>query len=157
MNVAGRAGPFLHPRGHACFGDDRAAAWRQGGPLATALADCPVIAIVGDSAFVHAHLPAGATRDGIERLNGATARSWHPPRSRPGGTPTAPKAQPRLSSGRAQAGPLAPGGDTESREESPRRVGARGQAAAALWCPPPSLPRSSLIICAAFAPSRRDA
>ena len=87
MNVAGRAGPFLHPRGHACFGDDRAAAWRQGGPLATALADCPVIAIVGDSAFVHAHLPAGATRDGIERLNGATARSRHPARSRPGGHP----------------------------------------------------------------------
>jgi len=75
MNVAGRAGPFLHPRGHACFGENRAAAWRQGGPLATALADCPVIAIVGDSAFVHAHLPAGATRDGIERLNDEM-RDW---------------------------------------------------------------------------------
>jgi hypothetical protein len=87
MNVAGRAGPFLHPRGHACFGDDRAAAWRQGGPLATALADCPVIAIVGDSAFVHAHLPAGATRDGIERLNGAAVRSRHPARRRSCGHP----------------------------------------------------------------------
>ena len=100
MNVAGRAGPFLHPRGHACFGENRAAAWRQGGPLATALADCPVIAIVGDSAFVHAHLPAGATRDGIERLNGAAARSRLPARSCPVWPPTA---------SRGQAHPLAQG------------------------------------------------
>lgn len=83
MNVAGRAAPFLHPRGHACFGDDRAAAWRQGGPLASALADCPVIAIVGDSAFVHAHLPAGTTHDSMRRLN-AEVRDWLlDPRARP--------------------------------------------------------------------------
>ena len=75
MNVAGRAAPFLHPRGHACFGADRAAAWRQGGPLASALADCPAIAIVGDSAFVHAHLPAGTTRDSMRRLNDEM-RDW---------------------------------------------------------------------------------
>ena len=75
MNVAGRAGPFLHPTGRGCFGEDRAAAWRQGGPLATQLAECPVVAVVGDSAFVHAHLPTGATREGIARLNGEM-RDW---------------------------------------------------------------------------------
>ena len=126
MNVAGRAGPFLHPRGHACFGDDRAAAWRQGGTLATALADCPVIAIVGDSAFVHAHLPAGATRDGIERLNGATARSRHPTLSRQGGHP--PLQRPtRLLRAALWA----------REEESLRRVGVGGQAAGGALVPAP--------------------
>ena len=78
LNVAGRAAAFLHPSGHTAFGPDRVAAWAQGGPLATALAECPVVAIVGDSAFVHAGLPAGArafTRDDVERLN-AQMRRW---------------------------------------------------------------------------------
>ena len=38
-------------------------------------ADCPAIAIVGDSAFVHAHLPAGTTRDSMRRLNDEM-RDW---------------------------------------------------------------------------------
>jgi len=75
LNVVGRAAPFIHASGHTAFGPDRAEAWKQGGPLATALAECPVVAIVGDSAFVHACLPPGATRDDVERLN-AQMRRW---------------------------------------------------------------------------------
>ena len=75
MNVAGRATPFVHARGRFAFGPDRIQAWRQGGPLATALADCPVVAIVGDSAFVHAHLPRSLTRDSLALLN-AEMRDW---------------------------------------------------------------------------------
>ena len=46
------------------------------GALATALADdCYAAAVVGDTCFVHAHLPAGATPESLAALNGA-ARRW---------------------------------------------------------------------------------
>jgi len=74
MNVMGRAYPFIHARGRTSFGPDRVAAWAQGGPLATELAGCFVVALIGDSAFVHAALPANATREGCEAINAETRR-----------------------------------------------------------------------------------
>ena len=71
MNVLGDSRPagLIHERGETSFGPDREYAWRQGGPLATELAECPVIAIIGDSVFVHGGLPLDITREGIERIN----------------------------------------------------------------------------------------
>ena len=71
MNVLGDSRPagVIHPNGETSFGPDREDAWRQGGPLAKELAECPVIAIIGDSVFVHGGLPLDITRDGIERIN----------------------------------------------------------------------------------------
>ena len=75
MNVLGKAGPFLHAEGHAAFGPDRRKAWAPGGALAAELAECPVVAIVGDSAFCHATLPPDATPESVERVNTET-RQW---------------------------------------------------------------------------------
>ncbi|KAL1522997.1 hypothetical protein AB1Y20_017960 [Prymnesium parvum] len=75
MNALGAAGPYVHASGYAAFGPDRFAAWAPGGELATQLADCPVVAVVGDSVFVHASLPADASHESIERLNAET-REW---------------------------------------------------------------------------------
>ena len=75
MNVLGRAGPFIHALGHTAFGPDRVMAWAPGGKLAKQLAEFPVIAIVGDSVFVHAALPADATHENIEYINSET-RAW---------------------------------------------------------------------------------
>lgn len=74
MNVLGEAGPFIHARGRSAFGPCRATAWAPGGPLATEMSACPVVAIVGDSVFVHATLPVGATHESIEQLNNETRR-----------------------------------------------------------------------------------
>ena len=46
-----------------------------GGALAAELADCYVAAIVGDSVFVHAHLPADVTVKQLTSINAAT-RQW---------------------------------------------------------------------------------
>ena len=71
MNVLGdsRRVGVIHRKGETSFGPDREHAWRQGGPLAKELAECPVIAIIGDSVFVHGGLPLDITREGIERIN----------------------------------------------------------------------------------------
>ena len=71
MNVLGDSRPsgVIHANGETSFGPDREDAWRQGGPLAKELAECPVIAIIGDSVFVHGGLPLDITREGIERIN----------------------------------------------------------------------------------------
>lgn len=75
MNVMGVADPFIHASGRTAFGPDRTAAWAPGGELATALADCPVVAIIGDSAFVHAGLPCDTTAESIAQVNEQT-REW---------------------------------------------------------------------------------
>ena len=74
MNVMGRAHPFIHARSAHSFGPDRVAAWAQGGRLATELATCSVVALVGDSAFVHAALPADATLERLNAINAETRR-----------------------------------------------------------------------------------
>lgn len=90
LNACGLATPFVHADALGHFGD-RQAAFAPGGSLAARLAECPVVAIVGDSAFVHAALPANATRESISVLN-AEVREWllgerpeGPPRSMLGG------------------------------------------------------------------------
>ena len=75
LNVCGEANAFVHASAQTSFGPDRAAAFAPGGDLARQLAECPVVAIVDDSAFVHAALPAGSTRESVARLN-AQARKW---------------------------------------------------------------------------------
>ena len=75
LNVCGQAGNFVHPRALEAFGSDRIAAFAPGGELATHLANCPVVAIVDDTAYVHAALPPGATRESCEALNAET-RAW---------------------------------------------------------------------------------
>ena len=75
LNVMGRAGSFIHSHSHTAFGSDRSVAWSPGGQLARELASCPVAAIIGDSVFVHANLPADATRESLEELNTHT-REW---------------------------------------------------------------------------------
>jgi hypothetical protein len=75
MNVCAIASNFIHPAGHGAFGTDRLLAFAPGGAIATEMADCcTVAAIIGDSCFVHAHLPADATRESLETLNQATQR-----------------------------------------------------------------------------------
>ena len=74
MNVCGHAGPFIHASAHEAFGPDRLEAFRPGGALAAELADCYVAAIVGDSCYVHAHLPADVTVEQLESINAATRR-----------------------------------------------------------------------------------
>ena len=75
LNAIGRAGNYIHPRGHTQFGANRCAAFMPGGELAKALADCPVAAIIGDSLFVHASLPTDATEASLTTLNAET-RQW---------------------------------------------------------------------------------
>ena len=76
MNVCGIAGNYVHPSQRDAFGADRVAAWAPGGALARELADdCLCAAIVGDSCFVHAHLPADATEKSLGALNRA-AKRW---------------------------------------------------------------------------------
>lgn len=75
LNVCGEASNYIHASAHGAFGPDRAAAFAPGGALATELADHPVIHIAGDTAFVHATLPAGCTRESVAELN-AAARRW---------------------------------------------------------------------------------
>jgi len=75
MNVCGIAGNFIHPASLDAFGPDRLAAFAPGGALATELADSSVVyAIVGESCFVHAHLPADATLESLDELNQAAGR-----------------------------------------------------------------------------------
>ena len=74
LNVLGKAGHYIHPRGHEHFGGDRCSAFRPGGQLAMELAEFPVVAIVGDSIFAHASLPEDATVKHLEELNVATKR-----------------------------------------------------------------------------------
>jgi hypothetical protein len=57
------------------FGPDRQVAFAPGGELASELADWPVAAIVGDTAFVHGGLPRDATAGTLDQLN-ADTRSW---------------------------------------------------------------------------------
>ena len=68
------AGNYVHPRGRTQFGDDRCAAFLPGSECGTLLADCPVVAIVGDTVFAHASLPAGASREKLADLNLETRR-----------------------------------------------------------------------------------
>ena len=75
LNVCGEANAFVHASAQTSFGPDRKAAFAPGGDLACELAQCPVVALIDDSAFVHASLPAGATRESIARLN-RQARKW---------------------------------------------------------------------------------
>ena len=75
LNACGQARSFIHPTALDAFGSDRVAAFAPGGELATRLADCPVVVIVDDTAYVHAALPPGATRQSCEELNAAT-RAW---------------------------------------------------------------------------------
>ena len=74
MNVCGLADPFVHAAGREAFGPDRRKAFLPGGALATELAECRVAVIVNDSCFVHAHLPADATLEGLDALNDASRR-----------------------------------------------------------------------------------
>jgi hypothetical protein len=75
LNVLGKAGRYVHREGQEQFGVDRCAAFQPGAYYALQLADCPITAIVGDSAFVHASLPRGATRQSLSVLN-EQARRW---------------------------------------------------------------------------------
>lgn len=75
LNLRGEAARFIHPKAHEHFGPDRAAAFAPGGTLAREFAECPVVAIIDDTAYVHAALPHGATRESCADLNAAT-RAW---------------------------------------------------------------------------------
>ena len=76
MNVCGIAANYVHPAARTAFGPDRDAAWAPGGALARELADeCYAAVLVGDTCFVHAHLPADATPESLAALN-AAARRW---------------------------------------------------------------------------------
>jgi hypothetical protein len=55
--------------------EDRAAAFLPGGAYARALAERDVVAVVGDSLFVHGGVSPAHVRFGIERINGET-RQW---------------------------------------------------------------------------------
>ena len=82
LNVCGQAMNFIHPDAIESFGPDRVEAFKPGGALARELAECPVVAIIDDTAYVHAALPPGPagwpsppTRESIRELN-AAAKSW---------------------------------------------------------------------------------
>ena len=75
LNVLGQAGNYVHPEGYMQFGEDRCAAFMPGSEYATLLAECPVVAIVGDSVFSHASLPTDATLESLAWLNAET-RHW---------------------------------------------------------------------------------
>ena len=66
---------MVHAAARTGFGPDRVAAFAPGGSLARELAECPVVALLEDTAFVHAALPDGATVESIARLNDE-ARRW---------------------------------------------------------------------------------
>ena len=70
LNVLGIMS-FVSPRSNG-FGDDRAAAFRPGGPLASELASWPVACVIGETAFCHAGLSlAEASR--VDATNRAAA------------------------------------------------------------------------------------
>mgnify|MGYP002631985453 CR=1 FL=1 len=83
LNVCGQAANFVHPKAMDSFGPDRFAAFAPGSPLARDFfAECLVVAIIDDTAYVHAALPAGPsgwpslpTRESIAELN-AAASAW---------------------------------------------------------------------------------
>ena len=75
MNVLGCASPYVHPAAATAFGPDRRRAFAAGGALARELADWYVAVVVGDTCFVHAHLPADATETSLDALNLAT-QQW---------------------------------------------------------------------------------
>lgn len=69
MNVLGVANYYVHPTSLKAFGSDRRAAFAAGGELAAELAQWYVTVFVGDTCFVHAHLPADATLESLDELN----------------------------------------------------------------------------------------
>jgi hypothetical protein len=73
MNVLGVASPFISPRSGG-FGEDRAAAFRPGGPLAVEFSSWPVVAVIGTTAFVHAGITPKIARD-ADAINAAAA-AW---------------------------------------------------------------------------------
>ena len=72
MNAAGIT-TYASSRSAAAF-ENRATAFRTGGPLANELADWPVACVVGDTAFCHAGLTLAQVTRGLEAMNRESAQ-----------------------------------------------------------------------------------